>query len=121
MEEKNITVSQLVDFAEDADERMDALEERGRPVLFTIPVDGWETDSTVPKFPFCCDIAVTGLSARDVVCVDVVPVCANIARAADFTTVESFDGKFRLRAKRIPAQAIQAQYRVVARTAEKEV
>ncbi|MBR2132586.1 MAG: hypothetical protein IJ955_08690 [Oscillospiraceae bacterium] len=122
MEKQNITLAQMERFMQEADRRMDVLELRQglRAVPFTIPVTGWGTDGSVPGHPLCYDIAVEGLSETDIVCVDVAPAYVAVARAADFSTVESYAGRFRLRAKRIPAQPIQAQYRMV-RTAEKEV
>lgn len=81
-------------------------------VAFTIPITGWGTDTSVSDYPNYIDVTVSGLLATDTVSVDVAPGSASIARAADFTTVQSYAGKFRLRAKAIPSKAIEAEYHV---------
>lgn len=81
--------------------------------VFTIPTTGWGSDSTVPKFPNYYDVAVPDLLESDVVAVDVAPGGADAARAANFTTTQTYAGKFRLRAKNVPAEAITAQYRII--------
>ena len=119
--EKNATVSQVLDLAGKTDERLDNLEALTRkegqgvyePVLFTIPVTGWETDSTVPKFPMCYTITAETVTGKDVVAVDVAPGSTDIARSANFTTTESFDGGFRVRAKKIPKEPIIAQWHIM--------
>lgn len=120
-ENKNVTLDQTVDFAQKVDERMDTLEELTKkerhgiyePVAFTIPVDGWETDTTVPKFPVFYTVMDENVTAKDKVAVDVAPKSTDIARSANFTTTESFDGGFRIRARRIPKQPIEAQYHIM--------
>ena len=82
------------------------------PVAFTIPVSGWVTDNTVPSHPYDIDVTASGVLASDIVAVDVVPASTKVAVAANFTSTESFDGKFRLRAARIPTAAITAQYHI---------
>lgn len=79
----------------------------------TIPTTGWSTDSTVPDYPNCYDVVVSGLLDTDVVAVDVAPASEDVARAANFTQTESYAGKFRLRAKNVPTSAITAQYRII--------
>ena len=81
-------------------------------VPFTIPDDGWGTDQTVPSYPFYIDISVPGLLSSDVVAVDTAPESAAVARAANFTTTQSYNGKFRLRAEKVPEADIFAQYHV---------
>ena len=82
-------------------------------VPFTIPTTGWGTDNSVPQFPNCYDVTVTGLLDTDVVAVDVAPASEDVARAANFTQTQSYAGAFRLRAKNVPAAAITAQYRII--------
>lgn len=82
------------------------------PVSFTIPTTGWGTDTSVADFPNYYDVAVSGLLETDVVAVTTAPGSAVAARAADFTTVQSYAGKFRLRCKAIPAKAIVATYQI---------
>ena len=119
--EKKITLKQAEHFLEKADERLDPLEELTRrerqgvyePVLFTIPVTGWEMDSTVPQFPMSYDVTAENVTEKDIVAVDVAPVSAEAARSANFTTTQSFDGGFRVRAKRVPKEPIEAQYHIM--------
>ena len=82
-------------------------------VNFTIPTSGWGTDNTVPSHPNYIDIAVTSLLDTDIVEVNVAPESVNTARAANFTVTQSYAGKFRLRAEKIPTAAISAQYHII--------
>lgn len=82
-------------------------------VAFTIPVSGWKTDSTVPGFTKYIDISVPGLLGTECVGVDVDPVSTSVARAANFTSTESFAGVLRLRAAAVPTAAIKAEYHIV--------
>lgn len=119
--DKNITLRQAMMLAKASDERLDELEELTRkerkglyePVPFTIPVDGWGTDSTVPDFPMCYDVTAEAVTAQDIVAVDTAPGSAGAARSANFTTTEAFDGSFRLRAKRVPKEPIMAQWHIM--------
>lgn len=130
--DKNVTLEQIMRLVQGIDKRLDDLEELTRkerqglyePVLFTIPVDGWETDSTVPDFPMCYNVTAEAVTAQDIVAVDVAPGSAGAARSANFTTTQSFDGGFRLRAKRVPKKPIEAQWHIMntaVYAAEKEV
>ena len=87
-------------------------EEVNDKVDFTIPVSGWGTDSSVPTHPNYIDITMSGLLASDIVAVDVAPGSVSVARAANFTTTQSYAGKFRLRCETIPTAAISAQYHI---------
>lgn len=82
------------------------------PVQITIPTVGWGTDSTVEDYPIYYDVEVDGLTEQDIVMVVVAPVSASVAQSADFTSTQSFDGLFRLRAKQLPADTILAQYHI---------
>lgn len=81
-------------------------------VSFTIPASGWKTGGSDPDFPNYIDITVPGLLDTDIVAVDVAPGSVSVARAANFTTTQSFAGMFRLRAESIPTEAIAAQYHI---------
>ena len=81
-------------------------------VAFTIPTTGWGTDNTVPHYPYFLDIDVSGLLATDIVDVNVAPANAWTASAAEFTSTQSYAGKFRLRCANIPEAAISAEYHV---------
>ena len=87
-------------------------EEVNAAVNFTIPVSGWGTDNTVPTHPNYIDFTVSGLLSSDIVAVDVAPGSADVAQAANFTTTQSYAGKFRLRCKTVPTAAISAQYHI---------
>lgn len=82
------------------------------PVAFTIPTSGWGTDTSVADFPNYYDVTVSGLAATDIIGVTTAPGSAVAARAADFTTVQTYAGKFRLRCKNIPTKAIAAEYHI---------
>ena len=119
--EKNVTLEQAVQIVAETDKRLDPLEELTRkerqgvyePVLFTIPVTGWETDSTVPQFPMCYTVMAETVTAKDIVAVDVAPGSTEVARSANFTTTESFDGGFRVRSKKIPKEPIMVQWHIM--------
>lgn len=85
-------------------------------ISFTIPVTGWKSDASISSYPQYYEVAVPGLLETDVVEVTVSPTSSRIALEAGFTLTQSFDGRFRLRAISIPAQAILAQYRVIRAT-----
>ena len=87
-------------------------QEVSEAVQFTIPATGWGTDSSVPQYPYYNDFSVAGLLATDIVDVNVAPGSAWAASAAEFTSTESSDGKFRLRCKNAPTEAITAQYHI---------
>lgn len=81
-------------------------------VPFTIPTTGWKMDTSISSHPNYLDITVGGLRRSDIVDVNVSPVSAVVASAAEFTNTESFDGKFRLRCKYVPDAEISAEYHV---------
>ena len=81
-------------------------------VPFTIPTEGWSVDLTMLDYPRYIDIPVEGLSGSDIVDVNVSPASCTIAKNADFTNVESYDGTFRLRAKNVPEAEISAEYHI---------
>lgn len=83
------------------------------PHMFTIPITNWKTDNTVPGFSNYVDIACSGMTANDIVNVNVAPISTSVAAKAQFTNTESFDGYLRLRAKNIPSAAITAQWYIV--------
>ena len=113
----NITLSQLRGFAQRINKELNILEAREipgiyEPVAFTIPTSGWGTDDSVPDFPNCYDVSVSGLTEADVVDVNVAPNSVKVARAANFAPVQTYAGKFRLRCKTIPTAEIEAEYNV---------
>lgn len=80
---------------------------------FTIPTDGWLVDSSVTGFENYIDISITGLTAADVVNVDVAPSSSNVASVAQFANTETQDGFLRLRARNVPSAEISAQWYIV--------
>ena len=78
----------------------------------TIPTTGWGNDSTA-RYPRYCDIAVSGLTANDVVRVYLPAAAQSAAIACGLCPVcETLAGKVRLRAAIPPTSAISAQIRV---------
>ena len=79
-------------------------------VSIVIPAEGWEQDNTAGD-PRYCDIAVTGVTARDRVCMNLAPSALTIAAACGLCPVcETLNGKIRLRAVSIPTAAMTANY-----------
>lgn len=116
-DEQNVTLKQLLDLAARADKRLDDLELGKQNISPLVPITilttGWETDDTFPKYPKCYDIAIDGLLETDIVAVDTLPGSEEVARAANFMQTQSYAGKVRLRAKNVPTEAIEAQYRII--------
>ena len=83
------------------------------PHAFMIPVTDWQTDDTIPGFTNYIDITFDGMTANDIVNVNVAPISTSVAAKAQFTNTESFDGYLRLRAKNIPSEEITAQWYIV--------
>lgn len=82
-------------------------------VSLSIPASGWSTDSTA-ACPCYRDVAVSGLTAADMVAVVVVaPASTAVAAAAGLTATESRAGVLRLRAQRAPTAAISASYYII--------
>ncbi len=84
------------------------------PVSLTIPVTGWQTDSSIPGYTHYLDLSVPVILATDVVAVFVAPASKKAAEAANFTNTETMAGVIRLRAEKIPEQAISAEYHIIA-------
>lgn len=80
---------------------------------FTIPIEGWQTDTEVAGFPNYIDITLDGVTSNDIVNVNVAPISTSVAAKAQFTNTESFDGYLRLRAKSVPTETISAQWYIV--------
>ena len=98
--------------------RIGALEQTGAQankvavVNLSIPASGWSTDSTA-ACPCYKDVAVSGLTAADVVAVVVDPASTAVAAAAGLATTESRAGVLRLRAQRAPTATISASYYII--------
>lgn len=81
-------------------------------VALTIPVNGWSKDTAYSGY-YYCDIPLHGLLATDIVDVIVSPGSYGVARTAGFGPTESLAGTLRLRAAKVPAAAISAQYHII--------
>lgn len=80
----------------------------------TIPNTGWGTDSTVTGYTAYVDVAVSGLTANDVVVVMIAAKSASVADTACLCgACESLAGKLRIRAKHTPTAALSAVYYIV--------
>ena len=69
--------------------------------------------SSTAACPCYKDVAISGLTAADVVAVVVAPSSTAVAAAAGLATTESRAGVLRLRAQRAPTAAISASYYII--------
>ena len=122
MQSKN-AVTAVASAAADAIEEVHGLKaDKATFIPFSIPINGWNTDTSIPGYTKYVDITVDGLTAADCVAVDVAPSSIAVARTANFTVTESRAGVLRLRAASVPTAAISAQYHIItAAPAAKEV
>ncbi len=79
----------------------------------TIPITNWQTDENLNEYRNYIDLAISGITAKDVVAMDVLPDDSSVASIARFTNPETFDGYIRLRSKYIPTKEITAQWYIV--------
>lgn len=114
---------------------MDAAKaDKVNPVPFTIPTTGWEKDEDaaepeVPEepdiepgedvdrgantYPYYYDLAVEGVTAKDVAAIDFTPESGIIARDCGMCCeCETIAGKIRIRSATIPEKGIAAEYRI---------
>lgn len=81
-------------------------------VSLTVPAEGWKSDET-QNYPNYLDVAIDGLTAADCVSLTIGPESAQTALEAGMTCTESREGVLRLRARKVPAAAMQASYYIV--------
>ncbi len=81
-------------------------------VDLTIPAEGWKNDGTA-AYPNYIDIKIDGLTDADHVCLTIPSESADTALEAGMTCTESREGALRLRARKVPAAAMQASYYIV--------
>lgn len=93
--------------------KIDTKADKVVPHAFSIPIEGWQTDTEIAGFSNYIDITIDGMTSNDIVNVNVAPISTGVAAKAQFTNPESFDGYLRLRAKDIPTEAISAQWYIV--------
>lgn len=80
--------------------------------LFTIPAAGWNVDEDMAEYPYYLDFLIDGLTADQIIVVNVLPEYTSIAKAANFAGTETIDGALRLRCKKMPSADIKAQYTI---------
>lgn len=114
-EELRELAEQTVQTLEEVDAALAELDrdkqDRGTAVSFTAPVDGWVSNGGESGYPYCCDLAVSGVTARDRADVTVSPSCMETAaRCGLCPASETLAGIIRLRAAERPAAAITGEY-----------
>ncbi len=113
--------AQVAQTAAEALEEMNATKsDKGRGVPFTIPATGWaediiaegaEDEMDLSAYPYYIDIALAGMSAKDRVDVTVGPSGSEESLSCGLCPfTEAFNGKFRLRATKIPSASMAAEY-----------
>lgn len=84
---------------------------KGESIAVTIPTTGWVKDATYPKYPYCYDIAVSGITAKDRVGITIAPgSLANAVACEICPTNNTMANKIRLWTKTVPTAAISAEY-----------
>lgn len=107
-------VAEVAQAAADALDELDGMK-ADKAVFGTIVIQttGWAVDNAIAGFKNSYDIAIAGLTAADRVAVTVYPECVETAKAAGFTVTESYAGKLRLRAAKVPTAPIKAEYHII--------
>ncbi len=95
-------------------------QDTGNAVPFAVPASGWVFEEIngsggdivdMCKYPYYCDLAVDGVTAKDRADVTIAPGSVETAAACGLCqTTETFTGKIRLRAVSIPSTDIAAEY-----------
>lgn len=124
-DEKNVTLEQFKSFMSKADERLDDLElgkeNKVSPVSITIPAEGWASEEidetgeeeTEASYPFYYDVAAASVTAKDSADVTISRGSLGTAVGCGLCpTSETTEGKIRLRAMRVPTEAMAAEYRL---------
>ena len=96
-------------------EALASKQDQSRTEAVTIPVTGWARDpgedAAAQKYPWYCDIAIPGVTARDRAEITIAPGSIQEAAACGMCpTNETLDGKIRIRAVQAPQSSIQAEY-----------
>lgn len=107
--------------SETAKETIKAIKEMDRAkvdkvsaVAVTISVDGWVEDETWVEYPMRYDITAAGVTAAD--WADVILSPGSLSAATECgvcQTCETQDGKICIWAKKAPAEALTAEYRII--------
>lgn len=84
---------------------------KGASIVVTIPASGWSEDTTYADYPYCYDIAVSGITAKDRVGITIAPGSLATAVVCKLCpTNNTMAGKIRIWAKAVPTAAISAEY-----------
>lgn len=84
---------------------------KGESIAVTIPTTGWVKDATYADYPYCYDIAVSGITAKDRVGITIAPgSLANAVACEICPTNNTMANKIRLWTKTVPTAAISAEY-----------
>lgn len=84
---------------------------KGTSIAVTIPASGWSEDTAYADYPYCYDIAVSGITAKDRVGITIAPGSLATAVACKLCpTNNTMAGKIRIWAKAVPNAAISAEY-----------
>lgn len=107
--------------SETAKETIKAIKEMDRAkvdkvsaVAVTISVDGWVEDETWVEYPMRYDITAAGVTAAD--WADVILSPGSLSAATECgvcQTCETQDGKICIWARKAPAEALTAEYRII--------
>lgn len=105
-------------FSELAQITVEAIEEQDRvkadkveKVGITIPASGWASDEGLSGYLEYYDIPAAGVTGKDRVEIMIAPESLDVAKACGLCpTSQTFVGKIRIRAARVPETAITAEY-----------
>lgn len=74
----------------------------------------WKEDSSTADYPYYCEFNIASLTTKDIVNINIAPDYVNIATSCGICpTIESFDGKIRIRAAKIPSKEIKCEYYIL--------
>ena len=100
----NATVEAVEEIAGELNQKAD----KPNYITITIPVEGWISDNF--DYPNYYDIAVEGITEQDRADILFLPESMKTAAESGFFSMtETFDGKIRIRAMTVPAQALSAE------------
>lgn len=114
---RNFTNGLVANLAQTVTEAMQEMEaakaDKQASVSLTIPKTGWSDDAASTSYPKYLDITASSITAKDSVNIAISPSSMAVAIACGMCpTSETFSGKIRIRAKRVPSANIQAEYRL---------
>ena len=109
------TLEQIVKFSStilDAIKEVEAAKtDKRNAVSITISTSGWISDTSVSAYPYRYEISASSITAKDLVIINISPSSQAAATACRLCpTNETVDGKIRIRAAKVPASSIAAEY-----------